>query len=325
MPEPEGATFGVFFLKLCLCSEGPLPCAEQCWHPGISAELVITPKQSKSKKRRSTGYFAGLTVEQKCELAERELVDMKGEIQRMEEDTEKTLQDIEAVIQETDIWWTDVKKAISEFEKDIVSTISNKKGSIIASEKLLRYLEEKNHQRDLMKEKLRLENSFLKGYKKKLQQQLRQKEQMGGMLCGVRSQQLQVKKEQYEEKIEQKNKELQQLKLTLGKTVQILNFRKNKLQNTMETSTSLMKDISQRMELLEKIERETTLVEEQRAKAKSLDRWLQKQLSDYSTPPVMSYVQTAMAVTDLEKSIKAWQRRAEIAEVSEAELDARGT
>lgn len=54
---------------------------------------------------------------------------------------------LQAVIQETDIWWTDVKKAISEFEKDIVSTISNKKGSIIASEKLLRYLEEKNHQR----------------------------------------------------------------------------------------------------------------------------------------------------------------------------------
>ncbi|XP_068549726.1 cilia- and flagella-associated protein 263 [Anas acuta] len=277
---------------------------------------MLTHGRAKSKMRRSTGYFAGLTVEQKCELVERELVDMKGEIQRMEEDTEKTLHDIEAVIQETDIWWTDVKKAISEFEKDIVSTISNKKGSIIASEKLLRYLEEKNHQRDLMKEKLRLENSFLEGYKKKLQQQLRQKEQMGDTLRGVHSQQLQVTKEQYEEKIEQKNEELQQLKLTLGKTVQILNFRKKKLQNTMETSTSLMKDISQRMELLEKIERETTLVEEQRAKAKSLDRWLRKQLSDYSTPPVMSYVQTAMAVTDLEKSIKAWQRRAEIAEMT---------
>lgn len=54
---------------------------------------------------------------------------------------------LQAVIQETDIWWTDVKKAISDFEKDIVSTISNKKGSIVASEKLLRYLEEKNHQR----------------------------------------------------------------------------------------------------------------------------------------------------------------------------------
>lgn len=63
---------------------------------------------------------------------------------------------------------------------------------------------------------------------------------------------------------------------------------------------------------------------QQRAKAESLDRWLQKQLSDYSAPPVMSYVQTAMAVTDLEKSIKAWQRRAAIAEVSEAEPGTRG-
>lgn len=53
-----------------------------------------------------------------------------------------------------------------------------------------------------------------------------QKEQMGETLREVRSQQLQVTKEQYEEKIDEKNKELQQLKLTLGKTVRILNFRK---------------------------------------------------------------------------------------------------
>lgn len=54
---------------------------------------------------------------------------------------------LQAVIEEADVWWTDVKKAISDFEKDIISTISSKKGSIIASEKLLRYMEEKNRQR----------------------------------------------------------------------------------------------------------------------------------------------------------------------------------
>ncbi|NXK50581.1 CC113 protein, partial [Chauna torquata] len=285
-------------------------------HVLVWSGAATTRGRSKSKLRHSTGYFVGLTVEQKCELAEWELAEMKGEIQRMEKDSEKTLQDLEAVIQEADVWLADVKKAVSDFEKDIVSTISNKKGSIIASEKLLRYLEEKNHQRDLMREKLRLENNMLKGYKKKLQQQLRQKEQMGETLCEVRSQQLQITKAQYEEKIDEKNQELQQLKLTLGKTVQILNFCKKRLQNAMETSMSLMKDISNRKELLEKIERETTLVEEQRAKAESLDRWLRKQLSDYSTPPVMSYVQTMMAVTDLEKSIKAWERRAAIAEMT---------
>lgn len=54
---------------------------------------------------------------------------------------------LQAVIEEADVWWADVKKAISDFEKDIISTISSKKGSIIASEKLLRYMEEKNRQR----------------------------------------------------------------------------------------------------------------------------------------------------------------------------------
>ncbi|NXL83948.1 CC113 protein, partial [Alectura lathami] len=275
-----------------------------------------THSKSRSRLRSSLAYFTALTVEQKCELAERELLEMKGEIQSMEEETEKTLHDLEADIQEADVWWAAVKKAVHDFEEDIVSTISTKKGSIIASEKLLRYLEEKNHQRDLMRQKLRLENNLLRSYKKKLQQQLRQKERMGDTLQEVRLQQLEVRKAQYEEKIDEKNQELQQLKVTLGKTVQIQNSCKERLQNAMETLTSLVKDISQRKELLEKIERETVVVEEQRAKAESLNRWLRKQLSDYSAPPTMSYLQTTMAVADLEKSIKAWERRVAVAEMT---------
>lgn len=54
---------------------------------------------------------------------------------------------LQAVIQEADAWWADVKKVVNDFEEDIVKTISNEKGSITASEKLLRYLEEKNRQR----------------------------------------------------------------------------------------------------------------------------------------------------------------------------------
>ncbi|NWU49133.1 CC113 protein, partial [Dromas ardeola] len=270
----------------------------------------------KSKLNGATDYFVGLTAEQKCELAERELAEMKDEIQRLKEDSEQTLQNLEAVIEEADVWWTDVKKAISDFEKDIISTISSKKGSIIASEKLLRYMEEKNRQRDLLREKLRLKNYLLKGYKKKLQQQIRQKEQMGETLCEVRLQQLQVRNAQYQEKIDEKNQELLQLKLTSGKTIQVLNFFKRKLQDAMEMSTCLMKDISQRRELLGKIEREAALVEEQRAEAESVNWQLRKQLSDYGVPPVLSYVQKKMAVTDLKNSLKAWERKVAVAEMS---------
>ncbi|XP_074439599.1 cilia- and flagella-associated protein 263 isoform X2 [Larus michahellis] len=260
--------------------------------PDAPPELTQTRGRYKSKLHGATDYFVGLTAEQKCELAERELAEMKDEIQRLKDDSEQTLQDLEAVIEEADVWWADVKKAISDFEKDIISTISSKKGSIIASEKLLRYMEEKNRQRGL------------------------QKEQMGETLCEVRLQQLQVRNAQYQEKIDEKNQELLQLKLTSGKTVQVLNFYKRKLQDAMEMSTSLMKDISQRKELLGKIEREAALVEEQRAEAESVNWQLRKQLSDYSVPSVLSYVQKKVAVTDLKNSLKAWERKAAVAEMT---------
>ncbi|XP_035754717.1 coiled-coil domain-containing protein 113 [Egretta garzetta] len=297
------------------------PCGPSLWLPNemqeAPLELMQTRGRFKSKLHSATDSFVGLTVEQKYELAERELTEMKDEIEKMSEDLGQTLQNLEAAIEEADVWWTDVKKAISDFEKDIISTISSKTGSIIASEKLLRYMEEKNRQRDLLREKLRLKNYLLKDYKQKLQQQVRQKEQMGETLHEVRLQQLQVRNAQYQEKIDEKNQELLQLKLTSGKTVQVLSFYRRKLQDAMEMSTSLMKDISQRKELLEKIEREAALVEEQRAEAESsVNRQLRKQLSDYGVPSVLSYVRKKMAVTDLENSLKAWERKVAIVEVS---------
>uniref|UniRef100_A0A8D0EZX8 Cilia- and flagella-associated protein 263 n=1 Tax=Strix occidentalis caurina TaxID=311401 RepID=A0A8D0EZX8_STROC len=263
----------------------------------------------KSKLHSVTDCIVGLTVEQKCELVERELTEVKDEIQWMKEDSEQTLQNLEAVVEEADVWWADIKKAISDFEKDIMSTMSSKKGSLTASEKVLRYLEEKNRQRVTKLCSCGQQPTAL------LPRGL-QKDQMGETLCEVRVQQLQVRNAQYQEKIKEKNEELVQLKLTSQKTVQLLNFYKRKLQDAMETSTSLLKDISQRKELLKKIQREAALVEEQRAEAESVNRQLRKKLSEYSVPPVLSYVRKKMAVIDLENSIKVWQRKVAIAEVS---------
>ncbi|XP_065704741.1 cilia- and flagella-associated protein 263 [Patagioenas fasciata] len=284
--------------------------------PSAPAELSQTRGRHKSRLYSASDSVVSLTVEQKCELAERELADVKDEIQRMKEDTEQALKNLEAVIEEADVWRTDVKQAIIDFEKDIFGTTVGKKGRVLDAEKLLRYMEEKNRQRDLLKEKFHLKNYLLKGFKKKLQQQLRQKQQMGDTLREVHMQQLQVRSAQYHEKIEEKNEDLLQLKLTAVKTVQVLNSCKKKLQDAMATSTSLKKDISQRKVLLGKVEREAALVEEQRAEAESMNRQLQKQLLDYDVPSVMSYVQKKMSVTDLEKSIKTWQRKVAVAEMS---------
>ncbi|XP_026508661.1 coiled-coil domain-containing protein 113 isoform X1 [Terrapene carolina triunguis] len=283
---------------------------------GSSLDMGQTRARRKSKSRAAADRFIGLTVEQKNDLAQRELDETKEEIQWTKGDSERIIQNYQAVMEEADIRWADIKKAMCNFNKDIIQTISKKKGSVIASEKVLRYLEEKNHYRDAMKEKLRLKNDSLKVQKKKLQLQLKQKEEMGEALHEVDFQQLKIENAQFLEKIDERNRDLLQLKLTAGNTLQILNSYKRKLQNTTATSARLMKDISQRKEALEKMERETILVEEERAKAESVNKQLRQQLSDYRVPPVVKYVNQKMAIYDLENNIKIWERKVEIAEMS---------
>uniref|UniRef100_A0A8C3XL19 Cilia- and flagella-associated protein 263 n=1 Tax=Chelydra serpentina TaxID=8475 RepID=A0A8C3XL19_CHESE len=305
-------------------SSSPTCCSKQDQSP------IFTRPRRKSKSRVAADRFIGLTVEQKNELAQRELDETKEEIQQTKGDSERIIQNYQAVIEEAAIRWADIKKATCNFNKDIIQTISKKKGSVIASEKVLRYLEEKNHYRDAMKEKLRLKNDSLKVQKKKLQLQLKQKAEMGEALHEVDFQQLKIENAQFLEKIDERNQDLLQLKLTVGNTLQILNSYKVsqasgtcilflliscRLQNATTASARLMKDISQRKEALEKMERETILVEEERAKAESVTMQLRQQLSDYRVPPVVKYVNQKMAVYDLENNIKIWERKVEIAEV----------
>ncbi|XP_043350672.1 coiled-coil domain-containing protein 113 isoform X4 [Dermochelys coriacea] len=281
-----------------------------------SLDMGQTRPRRKSKSRAAADRFIGLTVQQKNDLAQRELDEMKEEIQKTKGDSERIIQNYQAVMEEAAIRWADIKKAMCNFNKDIIQTIFKKKGSVTASEKVLRYLEEKNHYRDSMKEKLRLKNDSLKVQKKKLQLQLKQKEEMGEALHEVDFQQLKIENAQFLEKIDERNRDLLQLKLTVGNTLQIFNSYKRKLQNATAASTRLMKDISQRKEALEKMERETILVEEERTKAKGVNKQLLQQLSDYRVPPVVKYVNQKMAIYDLENNIKIWERKVEIAEVA---------
>ncbi|XP_036131767.1 coiled-coil domain-containing protein 113 isoform X2 [Molossus molossus] len=222
----------------------------------------------------------------------------------------------QAIIEEAEIRWTEVQREVQEFERDILKTISKKKGSILATQKVMKYIEDMNHRRDHMKDKLRLKNISLKVQRKKMLLQLRQKEEVGEALHDVDFQQLKIENAQFLETIEARNQELIQLKLASGTTLQVLNAFKTRLHRAMEMSINLEKEILLRNELLEKIERETLQVEEDRAKAEALNRKLRKQLAEFRVPPVMMYVREKILNGDLEKTIRMWERKVEIAEMS---------
>uniref|UniRef100_A0A671EL12 Cilia- and flagella-associated protein 263 n=1 Tax=Rhinolophus ferrumequinum TaxID=59479 RepID=A0A671EL12_RHIFE len=222
----------------------------------------------------------------------------------------------QAVIEEADIRCTEVQKAMHEFKKDILKTISKKKGSILATQKVMEYIDDMNRQRDNIKDKLRLKNVSLKVQRKKMLLQLRQREEVSEALHDVDFQQLKIENAQFLEAIEARNQELIHLKLASGTTLQVLHAYKTRLQRAMEMSINLEKEILLRNELLEKIERETLQVEEDRAKAEALNKKLRKQLARFRVPPVLLYVREKMLSGDLEKTIRMWERKVEIAEMS---------
>ncbi|KAM9191611.1 cilia- and flagella-associated protein 263 [Dugong dugon] len=281
-----------------------------------SSEFVQLRGKRKPKAQAGTDRVITLTVDQKCELAQKELEDTKEEIRHMRANAERDLQHHEAIIEEAEIRWAEVQRAVRDFEKDILKTISKKKGSILATQKVMKYLEDMNRRRDNMKDKLNLKNVSLKVQRKKMLSQLRQKEEVGDALHEVDFQQLKIENAQFLETIEAKNQELIQLKLASGNTLQILNMYKSRLHQGLEMSISLDKEMVLRNELLEKLERETVQAEEDRAKAEFLNKRLRKQLAEFRAPPVMAYVREKIINAELEKSIKTWERKVEIAEMS---------
>ncbi|CAI9616568.1 unnamed protein product [Staurois parvus] len=196
---------------------------------GVSTLDFNQMRSRRRSKSRSTisERLLSLSVDQKLELVLRELEDSKEEALRDAENADRILQGFKATMEEAEIRSIEIRKAVYEFERDIgKAAVSSKKGRGVTPEKVLRYMEEKTRARDSLVDKLRLKNAALKIQKKKLQMQLKQKEEMGEVLNEVDFQQLKIENAQFLERIDERNQDLLQLKLTAGETLQVLNSYK---------------------------------------------------------------------------------------------------
>ncbi|KAK2564595.1 Coiled-coil domain-containing protein 113 [Acropora cervicornis] len=261
---------------------------QQAATQGPSQPVIEIGLRGSRKKSRSRGpsldRHLKLTAEQKCDIAQRELEELRDEIEKLKDESEKILDNFRAVMEEADIRSAEVKKSSYEFERDIVKGAVNQRTNKVIAERVTKYLEDKLRARDTTIEKLRLKNSTLKVQKRKLHMQLKQKEEMGEVLHEVDFNQLKIENQQYLEKIDEKNQDLLRLKLMSTNVQQILNTYKKKLNTLTLESSRLKTEISQRNELLFKIDAETQMVEKERTKAETLNSRLKQQLTDYKVP-----------------------------------------
>jgi hypothetical protein len=226
---------------------------------------------------------------------------------------------------------------------------------------------------DAVIEKLRLKNTALKTNLKKLQSQLQQKvrglyhitggrpnrsllscvvpdvgwnrrgalsqQDSGDVLHYIDFHQLQIENKQLAAKVEERNDELLKLKVTTGRTLQILNQLKvqpvcvrvcskpvlmrarvqSELSEATKRLTEAKSGIAQRTEMLGKLQSTSVAVTGDISRFKQTAGTLRLEVEDTSDmPSVMDYLQLKAHELELVKTAQNWKRKLEIAELAAA-------
>eukprot|EP00062_Callorhinchus_milii_P018889 gi/632972946/ref/XP_007902908.1/ PREDICTED: coiled-coil domain-containing protein 113 [Callorhinchus milii] len=277
--------------------------------------------QARVRHRSRTRSFATerlqlLTADQKSDIAHRELEETKERVQTMKLQSERTIQNLLAVREEAEVGLIEIQKSTQEFERDFGFSGSSKKGIVIPTEKIYKYMEDRIRAKDIMIDRLRLKSTALMMQKSKLYQQLRQKEEMGEVLHEVDFQQLKIENRQHMEKISVLNDKLLWLKVITGQTQQVLNNYKRQLQKLITETKRLNTEIKSRHEMSHRIKIEMEEVEEERDKEERQNKKFRGLLSDYRVPEVLEYVCGKRNRFDLEQKLKTWKRKVDVAQLS---------
>ena len=111
---------------------------------GQTAGGASSKYRKRSKSRSTQGdYRMKLTGDQKCEIASKEIEELKEETNRAAEDAEKNLDSFKAVLEEADIRINEIKIELHEFERDIARGAINPLNKKVITEKLFKYFEDK--------------------------------------------------------------------------------------------------------------------------------------------------------------------------------------
>lgn len=231
--------------------------------------------------------------------------EVQKEIESTKSNSEKAVDSLQAKLQEAEHRILDLKRDALEFKRDIVIGAENQRTGKTASEKVVRYMEDKMKDREADIERLRLKNVTLKNQIKKVGSQLKQKEEMGDVLHYIDFHQLQIENKQHLAKIDERNQELLKLKMSTGNTVQVLNTLKNELNELNNKSEWMVKEIKARKRLKAKIEGELERVNEEIAREKKIAVKLQVDSEEAANMPhTLDYVEQKKQMYELQAKVK---------------------
>eukprot|EP00775_Hariotina_reticulata_P003207 gene3207-3484_t len=273
-------------------------------------------KKGKSRRRKDAEAqaeeFQMLTDDEKSDLVSQAIEALQAEIEQTRNFGDKDVDDIQTLMEEVDLRIAETKKATYEFKRDIIIGGEDPRTGRINAEKVIKFYEDKIHVKEVLVEKLTLKNSTYKSAIAKLEAQLVHKEEMGEVLHMVDFDQLKIENQQYLERIDAKNKELLQLKLSTGRTVQVLNDVKGRLSALLAHGAQLRASIAAKQHELDGFDADFSRTSNQSAREAAAFKKLQVQEKETDQPQIMEYIKLKAQVADLQKEAAEWRRKVEV-------------
>eukprot|EP00771_Trimastix_marina_P000510 gnl/Trimastix_PCT/1531.p1 GENE.gnl/Trimastix_PCT/1531~~gnl/Trimastix_PCT/1531.p1 ORF type:complete len:385 (-),score=123.06 gnl/Trimastix_PCT/1531:79-1233(-) len=278
----------------------------------LHKENATKGKGSKGAKAKDKTR-ATLSAVQKVAICQREIEELETDIARTVKRYEKLIEETQALVQATDQYIGDLRKENYEFRRDILMGAQNPRTGKIMAEKFVQYCEARLKAKAALIEKLRLQNTAHHGQYKKYKAQVDQNNETGDTLDEIDYQQLKIENRQYQQKIQQRNDEKFTLKKISGRAVATLNTLKKRLQSLTREGAMMQGEIEARNEQLKKLNTEYNAVKLDRDHAFNLNKILKARNQDGDRPQVLDYIHQKATVHDLEKELRSWQRKLEIA------------
>merc|ERR550532_3645995 len=278
-------------------------------------------RSGRQGQQRHVRLPTSLTLEEKFRIANQEVEALMRDIEQTKSTSEQNMDILNALMEETEIRTKEVKRDAYEFRRDIVVGAETPRTGKTMAEKVLKYMEDKLTQKDLLINKLLMKNQAYKISIKKAEMQLKSKTETGDDLQYIDFHQLQIENQQFVQRIEETSQELIDLKSKSGRTVKNLNAMKKKLSTLTTEAKSIEDDIKERKAMLNKTEQDIVRVVEEKEAARKEHKKLRAQSRQTpEMPQVVDYVSQKAEQYELEGQKRNWTRKLELAEMAAKRL-----
>ena len=197
------------------------------------------------------------------------------QLRRAQAQYDRIAMDLQGRLDEKEYKANEISESFAEFKREVAKGAENSRTGKPIPRRVITQFEAAEAKKDQEIEKVRLKNINLRTHLKKLEQQLRAKEQLAEGLHLIDFEQLKIENQTLNEKIEERNEDLHKLRKKTTDTVQVLTHIKEKLQFVQVENHNLKKqlgtlddELTERREHLTTSKRERDVIRTSNAKLK---------------------------------------------------------